>query len=172
MSTITTDSASNNWLASIGFTGQKYVGTSFTTSNSGTVSNVSVALFLAGGSGSPCVARFYTDSSGTPGTQVGTDSDSHTPGGVDCTNPATTFNFSPSVSLNASTLYWLVVYTTNAESGANYTGWCGSNDSVSSREISSNGTSWSSPGSREWAQFNVNATTVSLPFRSLLGVGI
>ncbi len=164
MATVTTAPNSSTWLGSPGYNGgtpgYKYVATPFPTTTGGTVSSVTAKIFLGGGSGSPCIARFYTDSSTAPGTQVGTDSDSHTPGGTDCTN-SQVFTFGTPVTLSASTNYWLVIYTTNAESASNYSAWCGAVASApyGGWKHSTDGSTWSAAvtNQSEYATFDVTA---------------
>jgi hypothetical protein len=89
------------------------------------------------------VAKIYSDSSGSPGTQIGSTSSSVASSSLPTSEGDVTFS-NMSSSLTSGTTYWIVVYI-DASDNSNYPEWYwdGSIDS-NHIQVSSNGTSWSS----------------------------
>lgn len=110
----------------------RYLATSFEAGESYSLTQLDLLLLKSGSPTADVTAYIYSDSSGAPGTLLGTcttDLDSSTFG---TSYGWETFDFS-GVSLISSTDYFIVIYSTTEDS-SNYVRW-GANSSVSGETI-------------------------------------
>lgn len=101
-----------------GLAGRRHAGMRFTTVAAGGVTTVKMNITVVS-VGFDAIARIYTDNAGSPGTQVGADSDT-----ITLTVALKTWTFATPPSLAATTNYWLVMSDVSAGSGqANIEVW-------------------------------------------------
>lgn len=126
-----------------------------TTIGAGTVGSASICMMQEGSPSQSLIAMIYNDSSGSPGTQVGTDSSGKLLSTVTGYPTGTyyTLTWGTPVSVTAATTYWLVLKTDSAI-GANYFEWCG-DDTTGANSQTYDG-SWTHPAAK------INGYTITL----------
>ena len=123
-------------------TSDKYWAQKFTAGSTYTLCQIT--LRLKRGYGSPTYtyyASIYSDSSGTPGSMIG--SEKSISGSVVTSSEADVAFTGYSTSIVNGTVYWVVLRTANVDVN-NYVEWCGAGSGTT--KYSSNASSWTSSG--------------------------
>lgn len=128
--------------------GNKYIGTHFVAGTTYTVCSAVVRGGKAGTGGSMNIsAEIWSDSSGLPGTIVGTASATILGSSFPSSEADVTFT-GMSASITSGTTYWLVCHADATSDNTNYPLWYYVGFDATGDEVSANGTSWSTVNNR------------------------
>jgi len=112
----------------------------FTTSSAGSLTRLDVNLKNASSATGTIIAAIYSDSAGSPGSQVGATSVAVT--SLTASYSYVTFRFANPPTLTTSTAYWIVLYVQSTGSGS-YS-WSSTTSATTAKTSSDSGMTWSS----------------------------
>lgn len=133
--------ADSNWLSFA--SGHLYLASSFVASSSYSLRRVLVDLLKTGAPTFNITARIYSDSSDSPGSQLGSTSTTvQAASGLTGSFAAYEFVFPSDIALTNGTKYWVVLVASALGDGSNFVRWAGNPSGTLKQKDSGDGSAW------------------------------